>query len=31
MNFARCQIHWAKRSIEVWEEAKGEVNKIEVR
>ncbi|KAF4553432.1 PX domain-containing protein 2 [Elsinoe fawcettii] len=31
MNFARCQIHWAKRSIEVWEEAKAEVSKIEVR
>ncbi|KAF2150592.1 sorting nexin-like protein-41 [Myriangium duriaei CBS 260.36] len=31
MNFARCHIHWAKRSIESWEEAKAEVAKIDVR
>ncbi|PNS17443.1 Sorting nexin-41 [Sphaceloma murrayae] len=31
VNFAKCQIHWARRSIEVWEEAKAEVGKIEVK
>ncbi|GAM87312.1 hypothetical protein ANO11243_053350 [Dothideomycetidae sp. 11243] len=31
MNFARCHIHWAKRSIESWEEAKAEVAKIDVQ
>lgn len=31
LSFARCHVEWAKRSLESWEEAKAEVNKIEVR
>ncbi|GAB7354451.1 hypothetical protein MBLNU459_g4937t1 [Dothideomycetes sp. NU459] len=31
VNFARCHVEWAKRSLESWEEAKAEVHKIEVR
>lgn len=29
--FARCHIDWAKRSLESWDEAKAEVNKIDLR
>lgn len=29
--YARCHIHWAKRNVETWKEAKEEVNKIDVR
>ncbi|KAL8721027.1 MAG: hypothetical protein Q9225_002200 [Loekoesia sp. 1 TL-2023] len=29
--YARCHIHWAKRNVETWREAKEEVNKIDVR
>ncbi|KAI4250409.1 MAG: hypothetical protein L6R40_000006 [Gallowayella cf. fulva] len=31
MAYARCHIHWAKRNVETWREAKEEVNKIDVR
>ncbi|GAB7360104.1 hypothetical protein MBLNU230_g7868t1 [Neophaeotheca triangularis] len=31
LNFARAHIEWSKRSLESWEEAKGEINKIDVR
>ncbi|KAI4254725.1 MAG: hypothetical protein L6R42_007071 [Xanthoria sp. 1 TBL-2021] len=31
MAYARCHIHWAKRNVETWREAKDEVNKIDVR
>lgn len=29
--YARCHIHWAKRNMETWKEAKEEVNKIDAR
>ena len=29
--YARCHIHWAKRNVETWREAKEEVNKIDIR
>ncbi|KAI9815175.1 MAG: Sorting nexin, cytoplasm-to-vacuole targeting pathway/endosomal sorting [Phylliscum demangeonii] len=29
--YARCHVEWAKKNIETWEEAKGEVDKIEAR
>ena len=28
--YAKCHIEWAKKNLETWEEARGEVNKIEV-
>ncbi|KAK6542862.1 Sorting nexin, cytoplasm-to-vacuole targeting pathway/endosomal sorting [Orbilia ellipsospora] len=31
INFAKCQIEWAKKNLESWEEAKVEVDKISVR
>lgn len=31
MAYARCHVHWAKRNVETWREAKEEVNKIDVR
>ncbi|KAF3925846.1 hypothetical protein ABW20_dc0103295 [Dactylellina cionopaga] len=31
INFARCQMEWAKKNLESWEEAKAEVDKISVR
>ncbi|KAL8806721.1 MAG: hypothetical protein Q9182_001118 [Xanthomendoza sp. 2 TL-2023] len=31
MAYARCHIHWAKRNVETWREAREEVNKIDVR
>ncbi|KAL9017114.1 MAG: hypothetical protein Q9185_005574 [Variospora sp. 1 TL-2023] len=29
--YAKCHIHWAKRNVETWREAKEEVEKIDVR
>ena len=29
--YAKCHIDWAKKNLETWEEARGEVDKIEVR
>lgn len=29
--FAKCHVNWAKSSLETWEEAKAEVDKINVR
>ncbi|KAH0544919.1 Sorting nexin-41 [Glutinoglossum americanum] len=29
--YARCHIDWAKKNLDTWEEARGEVDKIEVR
>ncbi|KAF3171080.1 Sorting nexin, cytoplasm-to-vacuole targeting pathway/endosomal sorting [Orbilia oligospora] len=31
VNFAKCQIEWAKKNLDSWEEAKAEVDKITVR
>ncbi|KAI4169097.1 MAG: hypothetical protein LQ348_007356 [Seirophora lacunosa] len=31
MAYAKCHIHWAKRNMETWKEAKEEVDKIDVR
>lgn len=31
MAYAQCHIDWAKRNLAAWEEAKGEVDKIDVR
>ncbi|KAI4198850.1 MAG: hypothetical protein LQ350_004999 [Teloschistes chrysophthalmus] len=31
MAYARCHIHWARRNVETWREAKEEVNKIDIR
>ncbi|KAK6521833.1 Sorting nexin, cytoplasm-to-vacuole targeting pathway/endosomal sorting [Arthrobotrys conoides] len=31
VNFAKCQIEWAKKNLDSWEEAKAEVDKISVR
>lgn len=31
MAYAQCHIDWAKRSLAAWEEAKGEIDKIDVR
>ncbi|KAL8956955.1 MAG: hypothetical protein Q9193_005654, partial [Seirophora villosa] len=31
MAYAKCHIHWAKRNMETWKEAKDEVDKIDVR
>lgn len=28
--FARCHVEWAQRSLETWEEARAEVNKIPI-
>ncbi|KAL2355772.1 hypothetical protein BJ546DRAFT_971708 [Cryomyces antarcticus] len=29
--YARCHIDWAKKNLDTWEEARGEIRKIEVR
>ncbi|KZF21660.1 hypothetical protein L228DRAFT_211844 [Xylona heveae TC161] len=29
--YAKCHIDWAKKNLETWQEAKGEVNKIDTR
>ncbi|KAL9029139.1 MAG: hypothetical protein Q9196_002585 [Gyalolechia fulgens] len=29
--YARCHIHWARKNVETWREAKAEVRKIELR
>ncbi|KAJ9622780.1 Sorting nexin, cytoplasm-to-vacuole targeting pathway/endosomal sorting [Taxawa tesnikishii (nom. ined.)] len=31
LNFARCHVEWAKRSLDTWEEAKAEVDRINIR
>ena len=31
MAYARCHIEWAKKNLETWEEARVEVDKIDVR
>jgi len=29
--YARCHIEWARKNLDTWEEARAEVDKIEVR
>lgn len=29
--YAKCHIDWARKNLETWEEARGEVDKIEIR
>lgn len=31
LNFAKAHVQWSKRSVEEWEKAKEEINKIEIR
>jgi hypothetical protein len=31
MAYAKCHIEWAKKNLETWEEARGEVDKVDVR